>query len=107
MVCFLFGCRQTLGETAAIGWVLPGRPIGPFDVQGVRSDDPNDIFPHEDRRELRALQIFCAWLNHNDSDSVNTLDMYYTDDEGRSYVMHHLIDFGTTGSCAPSACRIG
>ena len=90
--------------------LLPGRPIGPFDFQGVRSDDPNDIFPHEDRRELRALQIFCAWLNHNDSDSVNTLDMYYTDDEGRGYVMHNLIDFGTTlgsGATHPHARRVG
>ena len=90
--------------------LLPGRPIGPFDVQGVRSDDPNDIFPHEDRRELRALQIFCAWLNHNDSDSVNTLDMYYTADAGRGYVMHYLIDFGTTlgsGATHPHARRVG
>ena len=90
--------------------LLPGSPLGPFDFQGVRSDDPNDIFLHQDRRELRALQIFCAWLNHNDSDSVNTLDMYYTDDEGRSYARHHLIDFGTvmgSGSILPHARRVG
>jgi hypothetical protein len=90
--------------------LLPGRPIGPFDFQGVRSDDPNDIFPHEDRRELRALQIFCAWMNHNDSDSVNTLDMYYTDAEGRGYVVHNLIDFGTimgSGATHAHARRVG
>ena len=46
---------------------LSGKPIGPYDFQGTRSDDPNDIFPHQDRRELRALQIFAAWMNHNDS----------------------------------------
>ncbi|MEE2637327.1 MAG: hypothetical protein VYE68_08870 [Acidobacteriota bacterium] len=90
--------------------LLPGRPIGPFDFQGVRSDDSNDIFSHEDRRELRSLRIFCAWMNHNDSDSVNTLDMYYTKDEGRGYVMHHLIDFGSTlgsGATHPHARRVG
>ncbi len=90
--------------------LLPGRPLGPFDFQGTRSDDPNDIFPHEDRRELRALQIFCAWMNHNDSDSVNTLDMYYTDDAERSYVRHNLIDFGTimgSGATHPHARRVG
>ena len=89
---------------------LPGRPLGPFDFQGLRSDDPNDIFLHQDRRELRALRVFCAWLNHNDSDSVNTLDMYYTDPEGRSYVRHNLIDFGTimgSGSILPHARRVG
>jgi len=75
--------------------LLPGVPIGPFDFQGTRRDDPNDIFPHEDRRELRGLRIFDSWLNHNDSDSVNSLDMFYTDDDGASYVMHHRLDFGT------------
>ena len=42
-----------------------------------------------------GLKLFTAWMNHNDSDAVNTLDMYYTDEDGRSFVRHHLIDFGT------------
>jgi len=89
---------------------LPGEPIGPFDFQGTRKDDPNDIYPHEDRRELRGLYVFMEWLNHNDSDSVNTLDMYYTDEQGNKYVKHHLIDFGTIlGSAAtgPHTRRVG
>ena len=89
---------------------LPGRPVGPFDFQGTRSDDPNDIFLHQDRRELRALRIFAAWLNHNDSDSVNTLDMYQTNGKGNSYVRHYLIDFGTvmgSGAHQPHARRVG
>ena len=89
---------------------LPGRPVGPFDFQGTRSDDPNDIFLHQDRRELRALRIFAAWLNHNDSDSLNTLDMYDTDGKGNSYVRHYLIDFGTvmgSGAHQPHARRVG
>ncbi len=89
---------------------LPGVPIGPFDFQGTRSDDPNDIFPHEDRRELRGLRIFDSWLNHNDSDSVNSLDMFHTDDAGTSYVMHYRIDFGTvigSGASHNKARRAG
>jgi hypothetical protein len=74
---------------------LPGKPVGPFKYYGVRSDDPNDIFPHEDRRELRALRVFDSWLNHNDSDAVNTLDTYVQKD-GASFLEHYLIDFGTT-----------
>ena len=89
---------------------LPGRPIGPFDFQGTRSDDPNDIILHQDRRELRAYRIFTAWLNHNDSDAVNTLDMYLTDKQGDSFVKHNLIDFGTimgSGATQPHARRVG
>jgi hypothetical protein len=74
---------------------LPGRPIGPFKYYGTRSDDPNDVIPHEHRRELRGLQVFSAWLNHDDSRAVNTLDSVETVN-GRRYVRHYLIDFGST-----------
>jgi hypothetical protein len=47
--------------------LLPGKPVGPFQYFGTRPDDPNDIFPHENRRELRGLRVFAAWLNHDDS----------------------------------------
>jgi hypothetical protein len=89
---------------------LPGEPLGPYDYQGTRKDDPNDIYSHEDRRELRGLLVFLSWMNHNDSDSVNTLDMYYTDEQGRKYVRHNLIDFGTilgSGATLPHTRRVG
>jgi hypothetical protein len=88
---------------------LPGKPVGRFKYYGTRSDDPNDVIPHEDRRELRALRVFDSWLNHNDSDAVNSLDMYVTERD-RKYVKHHLIDFGTvlgSGAFEPKALRAG
>jgi len=73
---------------------LDGEIVGPFRYYGTRSDDPNDIFPHENRRELRGLRLFAAWLNHDDSRSVNTKDTFIKQGE-LGYVRHNLFDFGS------------
>ena len=88
---------------------LPGRPVGHFRYYGTRPDDPNDIFPHEHRRELRGLSVFAAWLNHDDSRSINTLDVL-VNENGRSRVRHYLLDFGSTlgsGSTQAQTTRAG
>ena len=82
---------------------------GHFRYYGTRPDDPNDIFPHEHRRELRGLSVFAAWLNHDDSRSINTLDVLVPE-AGRSIVRHYLIDFGSTlgsGSTQAQTTRAG
>ncbi|HEY7412812.1 MAG TPA: hypothetical protein VII13_18875 [Vicinamibacteria bacterium] len=81
---------------------VPGEPIGPFEYLGTRSDDPNDVFPHEHRRELRGLRLFCAWLNHDDSRSMNTLDTWLPEPR---HVKHHLIDFSSTLGSGSDATR--
>ena len=88
---------------------IEGDVIGTFKFQGTRPDDPNDIFPHEDRRELRGLRLFCAWLNHVDIDTINTMDVF-EGKESSGYVKHYLIDFGTTmgsGAFEPQRPRVG
>ncbi len=88
---------------------LSGKPMGPFRYYGTRPDDPNDIFPHEHHRELRGMRIFSAWLNHDDSRAINSLDMLVARD-GRSILQHHLIDFGSTlgsGSVTAQKPRAG
>jgi hypothetical protein len=74
---------------------LDGKPVGGFRFYGVRSDDPNDVTPHEHRRELRAYGTFAAWLNHVDSKSINTLDTII-DQGNKKVIRHHLLDFGST-----------
>jgi hypothetical protein len=74
---------------------VPGRPIGGFRYHGTRPDDPNDIVPHEHRRELRALKVFGAWTNLVDMKAGNTLDAVVIEN-GRSVVRHYLQDVGST-----------
>ena len=74
---------------------LTGRPLGPFRYYGTRSDDPNDVIPHENRRELRGLRLFAAWTNHDDTRAHNTQDSWVEQDGGH-YIRHHLLDFGST-----------
>lgn len=40
-----------------------GEDKGPFNFQGRRKNDPQDIWPHQHRRELRAVRVFASWLN--------------------------------------------
>lgn len=88
---------------------VAGTPVGPFRYYGTRPDDPNDIFPHEHRRELRGLRVLAAWINHDDSRAINSLDTLVPAG-ARTIVRHHLIDFGSTfgsGSTRSQSPRAG
>ena len=78
----------------------PGRPVGRIKFHGTRADDPNDVIPHEHRRELRGYFVFAAWLNHVDAKGINSLSSLVTEN-GRSFIRHYLLDFGSAlGSAA-------
>jgi hypothetical protein len=74
---------------------LAGKPIGRIRFYGTRPDDPNDTVPHEHRRELRGYGVFAAWVNHVDAKAINSFDTL-VEENGRSVVRHHLLDFGST-----------
>ncbi len=81
------------------GRLLRGKILGGFQYDGTRPDDPNDLVPHENRRELRALRVFGAWTNLTDLKASNTLDTLVTEN-GRTVVKHYLQDVGSTfGMC--------
>ena len=102
--------RDKNGQFRAVASLyFDGKPVGEFRYFGTRSDDPNDVIPHEHRRELRGLKVFCAWLDHDDSRAINTLDML-VEQNGQRYLKHHLIDFGSTLGAAsdrPNSPREG
>ena len=86
-----------------------GAPLGYFRYYGTRPDDPNDVHPHEHRRELRGSRVIAAWLNHDDSRGLNSLDMLEQRD-GRGFIRHYVFDFGSTlgsGSTVPQVPRAG
>lgn len=74
---------------------LPGKTIGPYRYFGTRSDDPNDTVPHEHRRDLRGMHLACALVNHDDSRSINSVDVL-TEGPAGKYVKHYQLDFGST-----------
>jgi hypothetical protein len=83
---------------------LDGIPLGPFLYSGTRSDDPNDVVPHQHRRSLRGLRVFAAWLNHVDAKAINALDTLLTEG-GRRVIRHHLLDFASTLGSAGTGPR--
>jgi hypothetical protein len=89
--------RGELVRMVASRW-LPGQTIGPYRYDGTRPDDPNDVIPHEDRRELRGARLLAAWTNHFDTREQNTMNVFLRakDDAktGPGYVRHYILDLG-------------
>ncbi|MGC4051209.1 MAG: hypothetical protein QM757_17755 [Paludibaculum sp.] len=106
---FKMARRQDGSRRVIASLALPGKPVGPFSYEGMRSDDPNDLIPHESRRDLRGLAVFCAWLNHTDAKGRNSLDVL-AGQEGAQHIRHFLIDFGSilgSDSDMPKDARFG
>ena len=104
------GARLPNGKyRATLSRFADGKPLGYFKYYGARPDDPNDIHPHEHRRELRGNRVFAAWLNHDDSRGLNSLDML-EGEPGRQSIRHYMFDFGSimgSGSTVPQVPRAG
>jgi hypothetical protein len=101
---------------SASAWV-PGFVLGQFRYEGTRSDDPNDVVPHQDRRELRGARVLASWIDHFDSREGNSLDTWVTDarggppDSSPGHVLHLQIGtsaaLGSVWAWDPIARRLG
>jgi len=92
--------KGKLVRMQASAW-LEGHLLGPFSYQDTRADDPNDVIPHQDRRELRGARVLAAWVDHFDAREQNSMDSWISanpDDEDSSpgFVRHYYLDFSDT-----------
>ena len=91
--------RRSDGRYRAVALRVPSDGVslvGPYQLFGTRTDDPNDIVPHEHRRELRGLQVFSAWLNHTRMDALHTIDIVVQPPGQPPHIRHYLYDFSAT-----------
>ncbi|HVJ92396.1 MAG TPA: hypothetical protein VM580_21495 [Labilithrix sp.] len=97
------GKRGEKRRFQASAW-LGGYLLGPFKYEGTRSDDPNDVIPHEDRRDLRGGRLLAAWLHHFDAREQNSMDSWMAVDKANpesspGWVKHYYLD---TSDCLGS-----
>ncbi len=78
---------------ATFSMFLSGKILGPVAEKGTREGNSNDFIPHENRRVLRALHVFCAFTNHSDIRIDNSLDIYHGE-PGDGYTVPYMLDFG-------------
>jgi len=95
--------KGDLLRVQASAW-LPGKLLGPFRYVGTRPDDPNDIIPHQERRELRGGRVLAAWIDHFDAREQNSMDSWHSDardppDASPGRVVHYYLD---TSDCLGS-----
>ncbi len=73
---------------------IGGQNVGTWRAEGRRSDDANDVIPHEDRRELRGEYFLASWVQHWDVRGPNTFDAFIPSPRGAGgYVLHYMLDF--------------
>jgi hypothetical protein len=79
-------------RAVASRWV-DGQLLGFFSWIGREKSDPNDRYPHEDRRDLRGFGVWSAWVDNIDVIENNTLDAY-VGERGNGHVLHYQLDVG-------------
>jgi hypothetical protein len=68
------------------------RVLGPYQMYATRSDDPNDVVPHEHRRDLRGLFVIASWINLVSVRAISTMDMLIDDGVVPPHLRHYLLE---------------
>jgi hypothetical protein len=109
------GKHGSLLRVSASAWI-PGYVLEQFSYEGTRADDPNDVVPHQDRRELRGARVLASWIDHFDCRYGNSLDTWVADAKGApdaspGHVVHYQIGtsaaLGSVWDWDPISRRLG
>jgi len=84
---------------------LEGKPIGPISMRSRLEDDPNDLYQHRNRRELRGLYVLCSWVGSWDTKDQQSLGTFVETTDSLGYVRHSLLDFGASLGAAAEGPR--
>lgn len=92
------------GQYRASAYKIPeGVRGGHFSFTGREKDNPHDLINHRDRREIRALGVFAAWLNHSELLESGTLNVIKAEN-GQKTSQYFLGDFtNALGAAADGA----
>src|SRR5688572_1985135 len=66
--------------------------LGPYQMFSTRSDDPNDIVPHEHRRDLRGLFVIASWINLATLRAISTMDLLIDDGVTPPHIRHYILE---------------
>jgi hypothetical protein len=66
--------------------------LGPYQMFSTRSDDPNDVVPHEHRRDLRGLFVIASWINLATIRAISTMDLLIDDGAAPLHIRHYLVE---------------
>jgi hypothetical protein len=83
--------REKDGSLRALATrIRAGADLGPYPLIGRRTDDPNDWFAHQHRRDLRGLKLIAAWLDLGRLDELSTADRFLPD-RTVLHTLRHLV----------------
>jgi hypothetical protein len=66
--------------------------LGPYQMFSTRSDDPNDVVPHEHRRDLRGLFVIASWINLATARAISTMDLLIEDSVAPPHIRHYILE---------------
>lgn len=102
----LRGARDAQGRLVGqASLFLEGKPVGTIDMRSKRPDDPNDIYRHRHRRELRGLYAMCSWLGSWDTKDQQSLETFIETKDSLGFVRHNLLDYGASLGAAAEGPR--